>query len=159
VHLFTLLVLLAGYEVGQHSGLSFNMLSRLSGADFVRNIFLVQAWGFSDDVSWNGPAWSISCEWFAYLLFPFIVMMVLRVRSVRGAWMGFVIMYALLLGYFERAGYTNTTTSNDGALVRVITQFIVGCLLYRIYQSGWGRRINWAWISYALIAMVLAWQY
>lgn len=34
------------------------------------HLLLVQNWGFTDALSWNHPAWSISCEWAAYLLFP-----------------------------------------------------------------------------------------
>lgn len=48
---------------------------------FLQNLFLVQAWGFVDDLSWNRPAWTISVELFWYLLFPFIAFALAR-RSV-----------------------------------------------------------------------------
>lgn len=33
---------------------------------FLLNVFLIQAWGFTDLVSWNQPSYSISTEMFAY---------------------------------------------------------------------------------------------
>lgn len=37
------------------------------------HIALLQNWGFTERLSWNVPAWSISCEFAAYLLFPLFV--------------------------------------------------------------------------------------
>jgi peptidoglycan/LPS O-acetylase OafA/YrhL len=36
------------------------------------NLLLVHAWGFSSQLSFNYVSWSISAEWFVYLLFPLI---------------------------------------------------------------------------------------
>jgi peptidoglycan/LPS O-acetylase OafA/YrhL len=36
------------------------------------HIFLLQNWGFLPELGWNVPAWSISCELGAYLLFPLL---------------------------------------------------------------------------------------
>src|SRR5262249_42318838 len=38
-------------------------------------------WGFPDSVGWNGPSWSVGSEWFAYLLFPVIALVLNRMRS------------------------------------------------------------------------------
>ncbi|UYY59807.1 acyltransferase family protein [Sphingomonas sp. S2-65] len=37
------------------------------------HLLLVQNWGFTGALAWNDPAWSISCEVAAYLLFPLFV--------------------------------------------------------------------------------------
>ena len=52
---------------------------------FFANVLLVQAWGFPQ-YSWNWVAWTISAEWFAYLLFPFAAYSVfshLTARNIR----------------------------------------------------------------------------
>ncbi|RYY29139.1 MAG: acyltransferase [Sphingomonadales bacterium] len=36
------------------------------------HVLLLQNWGFTSHLSWNDPAWSISCELAAYLLFPLL---------------------------------------------------------------------------------------
>ena len=44
-----------------------------SAANFVANVFLLQSWHWNPEMSWNFPAWSLSSEWFAYLLLPFLL--------------------------------------------------------------------------------------
>ena len=55
-----------------------------SPVSFLANCLLMQAWGSRFVLSWNYPAWSISSEWFAYLLFPAIAS-ALAGQSRRGA--------------------------------------------------------------------------
>jgi peptidoglycan/LPS O-acetylase OafA/YrhL len=38
------------------------------------HVLLLQNWGFTDALTWNDPAWSISCELAAYLLFPLLAL-------------------------------------------------------------------------------------
>jgi peptidoglycan/LPS O-acetylase OafA/YrhL len=45
-------------------------------AELPLHFLLLQNWGFTDRLTWNVPAWSISCELAAYLVFPFLVMAV-----------------------------------------------------------------------------------
>jgi len=50
---------------GRPAGAAFGVSALLA------QVLLVQAWIPGLAMSWNYPAWSISSEWFAYLLFPF----------------------------------------------------------------------------------------
>ncbi|WP_448663644.1 acyltransferase family protein [Sphingomonas sp. CJ20] len=43
-------------------------------AELPLHILLLQNWGFTDALTWNDPAWSISCELAAYLLFPLLAL-------------------------------------------------------------------------------------
>jgi peptidoglycan/LPS O-acetylase OafA/YrhL len=40
----------------------------------------LQSWGFVDHLTWNEPAWSISVEMFAYLIFPLILAYLTQAR-------------------------------------------------------------------------------
>ncbi|BBZ23053.1 acyltransferase family protein [Mycolicibacter hiberniae] len=62
-------------------------LSRITAVSYVRQVLLVQLWfePFFDGSSWDGPAWSISAEWLAYLLFAGLVLLVLRAMRVTSA--------------------------------------------------------------------------
>jgi len=42
---------------------------------FFLNLTLTHAWGFTRSLSWNLPSWSISSEFFCYLLFPFLMLL------------------------------------------------------------------------------------
>lgn len=44
-------------------------------AELPLHILMLQNWGFTDALSWNHPAWSISTELAAYLLFPLIALL------------------------------------------------------------------------------------
>jgi peptidoglycan/LPS O-acetylase OafA/YrhL len=60
---------------------------QLTAISYLRQMFLVQLWfqPFFDGSSWDGPAWSISAEWLAYLLFGALVLVVYRVARVTRA--------------------------------------------------------------------------
>ncbi|ATY32173.1 acyltransferase family protein [Sphingomonas psychrotolerans] len=63
-------------------GLALALLMRATGretpqfplAELPLHVALLQNWGFTSALSWNDPAWSISCEFAAYLLFPLLVL-------------------------------------------------------------------------------------
>ena len=57
-------------------------VGKLTAISYVRQILLVQLWfePFFDGTSWDGPAWSISAEWLAYLLFGALVMVIFRMK-------------------------------------------------------------------------------
>lgn len=43
-------------------------------AELPLHAMLIQNWGFTGKLAWNDPAWSISCELAAYLLFPLLAL-------------------------------------------------------------------------------------
>ena len=49
-------------------------------AELPLHVLLIQNWGFTTALSWNDPAWSISCELAAYLTFPLVVRLAWRNR-------------------------------------------------------------------------------
>ena len=106
---------------------------------FVLNIFLIQSFVPSDGVYFyfNSVSWSISDEWFFYLMFPFLVFLMLRPRYLK-----FLPVLLLLVpvglmlvkeSYHEKYFYINP-------LLR-ISDFIIGKLLYRLYRERKDREI------------------
>lgn len=100
---------------------------------FVLNIFLIQSFVPSDDIYFyfNSVSWSISDEWFFYIMFPFLVFLMLRRRYLK--FLPIIILLipiSLLLvkeSYHEKYFYINP-------LLR-LGDFIIGKLLYRLYRK------------------------
>jgi peptidoglycan/LPS O-acetylase OafA/YrhL len=77
VHLFTLLIVAA--MVWESSRAGYQLKDEgYTGRDFVLNLLLMHTWVPHFTLNWNYPSWSISSEWFAYLIFPLAVAGILR---------------------------------------------------------------------------------
>ncbi len=121
--------------------------SQLTAISYVRQILLVQLWfqPYFDGSSWDGPAWSISAEWLAYLLFGLLILVIFRVKQATRArslvWLAFgasLPPVALLLA----SGQFYTPWS---WLPRIVTQFAAGALacaaVRRLRPTGRTRRV------------------
>ncbi|MGJ6124266.1 acyltransferase [Mycolicibacterium sp. Y3] len=105
-------------------------IGTLNAISYIRQLFLVQLWfqPFFDGSSWDGPAWSISAEWLAYLLFGGLVLIIFRMaRATRARtllWLAFAVtlppvMFLLATGHF----YTPWSW-----LPRILLQFTAGAI-------------------------------
>lgn len=103
---------------------------KLTAISYVRQLFMVQLWfePFFDGTSWDGPAWSISAEWLAYLLFGLMILVIFRMATVTRArallFLAFVAslpptILLLASGHF----YTPWSW-----LPRIVAQFLAGAL-------------------------------
>jgi peptidoglycan/LPS O-acetylase OafA/YrhL len=106
--------------------------------DLPANVLMLQGLGIG--INLNGPSWSISVEFVAYLVFPLLLTLVFaRVAIMR--WLALALalggLVALALGQ-KRLGL-----SYEGpplALVRCLTEFTLGMFAYRLYRDD---RANW----------------
>lgn len=91
------------------------------------NIGLLQSYGFQDHLSWNGPAWSISAEWMAYLCFPVLVLIGARLapRHV----LGVVALCLLGLAALSGGGRDLDVTYNGGVW-RGLFGFVLGMVIH-----------------------------
>ena len=102
---------------------------RFSLGALLKNLVLVHG-VWSDARTWNHPSWSISVEFFTYLLFPFAVVAVWRggraitLAAVAG-------LFAALAWLAHRHGGLDIVTGQ--AFFRCLIQFLIGMLLYRLY--------------------------
>jgi peptidoglycan/LPS O-acetylase OafA/YrhL len=107
---------------------------------FWLNIFLVQAWGFTETMSWNDASWSISIEAFAYLLFPFALFWLYRAPVMVCAAVLAICLYFLAFGHYDRLlaarALVPTGPFSFGAyLEHFWWMFLGGVALYRV--STW----------------------
>jgi peptidoglycan/LPS O-acetylase OafA/YrhL len=125
VHLFTIIPYLSAY----------GRTEMVSGTSLVYNLLLIQS-PWLTHLTWNQYAWSISAEWHAYLLFPFVAGF-LR-RCDRGSAVAVACASLATLGAAVFA-HTNSADITFGPLVlaRTIPEFLAGALAYRAYKDGW----------------------
>lgn len=91
---------------------------------FVQNLFLVQALPPGSEVSFNSPSWSISVEFYTYLVFGVLVL-------VTGRWV--LVVFAAIAAAALAALWTGNTASLE-PLVRCWAGFFVGCLTAHGYK-------------------------
>lgn len=93
---------------------------------FIANLLLIQAWGWPH-YSWNWVAWTISAEWFAYLLFPFAAYAVFsRVATKSARILVVVVIYAVMLSVSTWVGPARIELS----LLRVTAGFTSGVVVW-----------------------------
>jgi len=137
LHLFTLAAVLALAHGAMALGAPLNHPERYPlDRHLLANLLLVHAWGFEEILRYNLPSWSISAEFFAYLLFPAFAWLAGRTR--RPVLLGLLAAAASLgtVGVLRGLlGHSDLHVVRDHALVRVSGEFLAGCLLYRLYAA------------------------
>ena len=123
-----------------HSGISPQHPELYSLGRLIQNFCLIQAWSIPIHESWNVPAWSISCEWAAYLLFPAIILSkaVTRSSCLTITTGGLAI---LTMASFLQSVHANG--NNQYGLIRIAGEFVAGCSLCHLFHSQVGRNWNW----------------
>ena len=100
---------------------------------FLMSLCLIQNWGFVDQLDWNVPSWSISTEWFAYLVFPAISVAASKFGRTM---INSVIMIFLLLVILAICGAFFGGLGGDiphFGIVRCVLEFAAGVLLFRVW--------------------------
>jgi peptidoglycan/LPS O-acetylase OafA/YrhL len=102
--------------------------SHNTGFSILTNMLLVQAWHIHPANTWNRASWSISAEFAAYLLFPFLALGLARVRAASGVSVAALCLAALLL---IDVLHGSLDTSFDWGVARCLPSFMLGMLLCR----------------------------
>lgn len=156
LHLAALLVILS-LHVGH---VPLPEASSFTAVSYVRQVLLVQLWfePFFDGTSWDGPAWSISAEWLAYLLFGLLALVIFRMKlATRARTLMFLAVAASLppVVLLLASGHFYTPWS---WLPRIVTQFAAGALacaaVRRLRLTDRGRHIA-GYLSLLLLAAVV----
>jgi peptidoglycan/LPS O-acetylase OafA/YrhL len=120
----------------------------------VTNIFLIQSLGIHDGFTWNVPAWSISTEFYTYLVFACIFTLVRSAAASLLLSFAVALVSAGLIFLFAKQGFGTF----NFAFVRTLYGFFIGHLTYRLWATGIGSNIfRWAWVLeiIAVVSVVL----
>ncbi|GAA0667945.1 peptidoglycan/LPS O-acetylase OafA/YrhL [Sphingomonas insulae] len=102
-------------------------------AELPLHLLLIQNWGFTDTLRWNDPAWSISCELAAYLLFPLLM------RAIDWRTLPTIVLVAIAAAVLAALHFAMEGAASLGddiprhGLVRCLTEFTAGTVLSAIF--------------------------
>ena len=139
-------------------------VDKLTAISYLRQLFMVQLWfaPFFDETSWDGPAWSISAEWLAYLLFALLIVLIFRIAAVSRA--RTLLMLAVVAAMpptllLLASGVLYTPWS---WVPRIIAQFTAGALacaaVRRLQVSERGTRVA-GYVSLLILAGIVGGLY
>ncbi|WP_070156269.1 acyltransferase family protein [Sphingobium phenoxybenzoativorans] len=107
-------------------------------AELPLHIAMMQNWGFTPALSWNHPAWSISAEFAAYLLFPALVLWTPLSRARRPNLLAAMIALLATL-HILLAAFGEQTLGGDiprFGLLRCLIEFSCGAVLCAFWLRG-----------------------
>ena len=131
VHVAVLAALVILISIVHANHIALNNPQEWRFADLPWQLTLLHAWGVTPKPGWNAPSWSISAEWFAYLLFPLLAPALTLVRDRATA---LLVATAALTGTawaFALADWSLNIWVGAPALVRVSGEFLCGAALCR----------------------------
>lgn len=102
------------------------------GVDLLRQLTLTSGWGGADALTWNGPVWSLSAEWFCYLLIPLLQPLVLRLRTRAACVVGYLVACAIPLVAYSVIGFDDATITYAMPLPRALGFFLAGACLQQL---------------------------
>lgn len=103
----------------------------------------MQSFGLQTIFTWNITSWSVSAEWFSYLLFPVLALFVSRKKMISNAIfvISILLMYIAIVVYVPRSPYNSGVSNSydlnvsfDWGFLRGLAGFMSGMLCYQIYQ-------------------------
>ena len=123
------------------------------------NLLLLHAWGTTALPTFNTPSWSISAEWFLYLVFPAIAYVGRRMGA------GSLVLSALVLVACLEWGQSHgwirdwTSLTYDYGMLRALPTFLAGAALGRLVEThampNFGFGLVWSLFLAAVACMML----
>jgi peptidoglycan/LPS O-acetylase OafA/YrhL len=103
------------------------------------HVLMLQSFGLHSIYTWNVPAWSISAEFAAYILFPVFAFAIYKFKKITPVVVSVLIVFAycILAFKFSKAngttGQYNLDETYDYGYLRGIAGFLAGGLIYQLY--------------------------
>jgi len=167
LHLFTLIwclvcaVIILHYANGVHPFFDDMLNPRTA----LPSLLLIQSMGIYLAAPLNTPSWSLSTEWWTYMVFPLLVPLFTRLKGS-----GKILMLLFIIGFFLIVKYVLAPLSggpptlnvvSDFGFFRCLAGFLTGMLLFKIYEESIAYNFfkrSWVFVVFfvgTIIAMVV----
>jgi len=134
-------------------------------SSFLYNLFMINGLGIysenKDIFSINSPSWSLSIEMFIYVLFPIIIIIAYRIKSVS---LNIVIIATIYYHLFMITKDHGVISSGDEILYTLafwkndflhgLELFIIGVSTSNIYERNFLRKLPWDIINILIIFVI-----
>lgn len=173
LHFFTLLYLIALRIWFLHTGAPDDPFSQASDTwvSVPTNLLLIQSMNVHSWFSWNNAAWSISTEWWMYMLFPFLVKPFLKLKGPGRAaviagciggyllimfWIKQFVTVAEPLQFLIAPGQKLPVDINvcyQFGFLRCLFGFVLGMTTYLAYRDGYAKKIFANGTTFSILAL------
>jgi peptidoglycan/LPS O-acetylase OafA/YrhL len=170
LHLVTLVYLIIMFGISGYLGIPKSIVQIENSAySIFTNLFLLHSMNFHQWFTWVHASWSISTEWWAYMLFPFLVVPFMKLKPT-GRFMICMLCFGgyLAISYFIVPIVTvppsipfvavnpadiSLNISYQYGFLRCLSGFILGMMMYQGYREGWGKKMLGNGFAMFLIAL------
>ena len=135
LHIFTLLCFLILLMIQLLLYKDYSIFSgRYSVESFIANVLLIQSLGLFDELTWNFPSWSISVEFYTYVLFYLALIFLYKIKPTHLKLILFKIflIFSLYLMVFSFSNVYMKMMETLG-IIRCLLGFTLGSLMYDLF--------------------------
>jgi peptidoglycan/LPS O-acetylase OafA/YrhL len=167
LHFFAMLLLVTGVILFSPAGTYPNPIE--NPAAIPTGFLLLHSYYFHNLYTWNIPSWSISAEWAAYMLFPFLALFLNKNKLLALILFltGVALAYLSIMYFLPRKNFFNPSipvphnlnTTYDYGFLRGIAGFTTGMIVYTFFQwssaKGMFRKDVYAVVTSVLVVLAL----
>ena len=175
LHLFSLLLTALFIFLLKEWGVAVSPIldTENSVYSFITNLFLLHSMNLHQWFTFTHASWSISTEWWMYMLFPFVVWPFMKVGKI-----GRLIVLALCITGYLAVGYLlvplvtlpdslsffrspeappfSLNVSYQYGFARCFFGFVIGMVVYFAYKEDWGKKVFSSGAVFSILVLGLA---
>lgn len=159
LHFVTLLAFAGLGTLASIRHIPINHAVFFSAAALPANLLLVQSWGVLTHGSFNNGSWSVSAEFFLYLIFPVFAWMSSKFSPLAN--LAAIVIFMSIMELTRRAlGLESWTGATyDFGNFRAVPPFFVGVVIAKVLPPLMPRlKLGWPWVYMLLASALLAMQ-
>ena len=175
LHIFILVYCILMFFISERMGVPKIPVLQIENTPFsiLTNILLLHSMNIHSWFSWNHASWSISVEWWAYMIFPFLVAPIMALNSSKkiivailcfGGYLAITFLLVPILTLPEEVSMwrvnpklLSINVAYQYGYIRCLSGFILGMIVYQAYDAQWLKNIlanGYILIGLGLISLV-----